>query len=291
MTYPIKADKLRVTSYYGNRTYKYQGKKVSDFHSGIDLVANPSNSNAEIVAFADGVVTGVRKTGEQYGNGCYVRVKHSNGWQTLYYHLKSNSIVVNVGDNVKEGQKLGIIGTTGISTGIHLHFQIDKGSSSTSVNPYDYLFNGKEFLPSQSGIDLTKYTDSELADMVIAGKFGNGAERRTKLGDRYSSVQKLVNEKLNGGAKKEDTQKQEDTKTSNEINLGDTVIVNGHGCASSTGSGSKTRTYTNTEMKVIMISGNVNRPNRYALNQYNKGNINDATAVTGWFSINDIKKK
>ena len=40
-----------------------------------------------------------------------------------------------------------------------------------------------------------------------------------------------------------------------------------------------------------MISGNVNRHNRYALNQYNKGNINDARAVTGWFSINDIKKK
>lgn len=291
MTYPIKSDKLNVTSYYGNRTYTYRGKKVRDFHNGIDLIANPSNSNAEIVAFADGVVTGVRKTGEQYGNGCYVRVKHSNGWQTLYYHLKSNSIVVNVGDNVKEGQKLGIIGTTGVSTGIHLHFQIDRGSSSTAVNPYDYLFNGKEFVPSQSSIDLTKYNDAELADMVIAGKFGNGAERKTKLGDRYSSVQKLVNEKLNGGTKKEDTQKQEDTKTSNEINLGDTVIVNGRGCASSNGSGSKTRTYTNTEMKVIMISGNENRPNRYALNQYNKGNINDARAVTGWFSINDIKKK
>lgn len=76
-----------------------------------------------------------------------------------------------------------------------------------------------------------------------------------------------------------------------QIELGDTVIVNGVGTASSTGDGAKTRKYVNQEMKVIMISGNVSRPNRYGLNQYNKGKINDGSAVTGWFSENDIKKK
>lgn len=142
--YPIKASKLSVTSYYGNRTYTYQGKKVSDFHSGIDLIANPRDNNAEIVAFDDGTVTAVQKTGAQYGTACYVRISHGNGWYTLYYHLKSGSIVVNKGDKVKRGQKIGIIGTTGVSTGVHLHFQIDKGSNSSAVNPYDYVFNGKE---------------------------------------------------------------------------------------------------------------------------------------------------
>lgn len=76
-----------------------------------------------------------------------------------------------------------------------------------------------------------------------------------------------------------------------EIKLGDTVIVNGVGTASSTGGGAKTRKFVNQEMKVIMISGNVSRPNRYGLNQYNKGKINDGSAVTGWFSEKDIKKK
>ncbi len=75
-----------------------------------------------------------------------------------------------------------------------------------------------------------------------------------------------------------------------EIELGDTVIVNGVGTASSTGEGAKTRYFENQKMKVIMIAGNTSRPNRYALNQYDKGNINDPRAVTGWFSINDIKK-
>lgn len=142
---PIKCDGVILTSPYGNRQYKYHGKIVKDFHHGNDIVPKNCKGNEEIIAFDDGIVTSVQKTGVQYGTGCYVRIKHNNGLYTLYYHLKTNSIVVNVGDKVKKNQKLGIIGTTGQSTGIHLHFQIDKGSSSTSINPYDYLFNGKSF--------------------------------------------------------------------------------------------------------------------------------------------------
>lgn len=78
---------------------------------------------------------------------------------------------------------------------------------------------------------------------------------------------------------------------STDIKLGDTVIVNGVGRSSSDGSGAKTREFKDHEMKVIMISGNTKRPNRYALNQYNKGKVSDASAVTGWFREQDIKKK
>lgn len=193
MKIPINSENIKITSYYGNRQYYYQGKLIKDFHNGIDLVPSPCNNN-EILAFADGVVTSIQKTGVQYGTGCYVRLKHNNGLYTLYYHLKSGSVCVNVGDKIKKGQKLGIIGTTGQSTGIHLHFQIDKGSSKASINPYDYLFNGKEFIPDTPQEDLSKYSDEELAKMVWQGKFGNGEERKNKLGDRYYNVQKLVNE-------------------------------------------------------------------------------------------------
>lgn len=75
-----------------------------------------------------------------------------------------------------------------------MHFQIDKGKSSTSINPYDYLFSGKQFITDTSQEDLSKYSDEELAKMVWQGKFGNGEERKQKLGDRYSNVQKLVNQ-------------------------------------------------------------------------------------------------
>lgn len=172
---PIKVEKVRVTSPYGNRQYYYQGKLVKDFHAGIDLVPNDCKGNEEIIAFEDGTVTGVQKTGKQYGTGCYVRIKHENGMYTLYYHLKSNSIVVKKGQKVKRGQKIGIIGTTGKSTGIHLHFQIDNGGNSSAINPYDYVFNGKEL------INKDKYTTGNyvtLANLYV--RTGAGTSYRIK---------------------------------------------------------------------------------------------------------------
>lgn len=150
MIYPIKAKKLKVTSQYGKRTYKYQGKKITGFHHGIDLNAKPYNGDAEIIAVEDGTVTKVSKIGKQYETPCYVRIKHENGLYTLYYHLKSNTINVNKGDKVKCGEILGIIGKTGKATGVHLHFQIDKGTDETSIDPNPYLFDGKELIDEYS---------------------------------------------------------------------------------------------------------------------------------------------
>ena len=188
--YPVKTNKLTVTSYFGPRTYTYQGSKVSDYHKGIDLVGG-----SDIVAFEDGVVTSICNKGEQYGQACYVRLKHSNGWQTLYYHLKSGSVCVKKGQSVSKGEKLGIMGATGKATGVHLHFQIDKGSSSTAINPYDYIFNGKELVEEK----LDKKTNEELATEVIRGDWGNGQERKDRLtnaGYDYSAVQSIVNSRL-----------------------------------------------------------------------------------------------
>ena len=97
--YPIKTDKLRVTSKYGKREYTYRGKRVKDFHNGIDLIGGN-----EIVATSDGEVVSTRNEGKQYGNGCYVRIKHSNGLYTLYYHLKRGSVTVKKGQKVIKGQ-------------------------------------------------------------------------------------------------------------------------------------------------------------------------------------------
>lgn len=75
------------------------------------------------------------------------------------------------------------------------------------------------------------------------------------------------------------------------IKVGDTVIVNGYGTATSAGTGAKTRTFVNKEMKVIMISNNTSKPNRYALNIYNRGKVNDPKSISAWFNGKDIKKK
>lgn len=190
--YPVKASKLTVTSAFGPRTYTYQGRQISDYHKGIDLIGG-----SEIVAFADGIVTATCNSGVQYGQACYVRIKHPSGWQTLYYHLKSGSVCVSVGQSVKRGQKLGIMGATGQATGVHLHFQIDKGSSASAINPYDYVFNGKEFESTPSG----KKSNEEVAREVIRGDWGNGDERKRRLteaGYDYGTVQSIVNQIVSG---------------------------------------------------------------------------------------------
>ena len=76
-----------------------------------------------------------------------------------------------------------------------------------------------------------------------------------------------------------------------EIGLGDTVIVNGYGNANSFGNGINTRVFTNHKMKVIGISDKKDRPNRYALNQYNRGTVGNWNEVTGWFREKDITKE
>lgn len=193
--YPVKANKLTVTSKFGPRTYTYQGKRVSDYHKGIDLIGG-----SEIVAIADGTVTSVCNKGVQYGQACYVRIKHSNGWYTLYYHLKSGSVCVKKNQKVAKGQKLGIMGATGKATGVHLHFQIDKGGSGSAIDPYDYIFNGKE-LVQETGV---KKSNEDLATEVIRGDWGNGQERKDRLasaGYDYSAIQSIVNARLSGSSK------------------------------------------------------------------------------------------
>lgn len=88
------------------------------------------------------VVSKAGNTG--YGN--YVVIEHKSAedttFYTLYGHMKEESIMVAEGTEVQAGQVLGIMGSTGNSTGAHLHFEIriNKNSSSNAVDPYNYLF-------------------------------------------------------------------------------------------------------------------------------------------------------
>lgn len=124
-----------MTSGYGNRTYTMNGKKVSDFHQGIDLISSKYGTDY-IVAFADGVVTYAGPNGT-YGNVVYIN--HGSGYQTRYAHQAY--LNVKVGQAVKKGDVLGLMGATGNVTGPHLHFEVR--INGNTVNPYDYVFNGK----------------------------------------------------------------------------------------------------------------------------------------------------
>ncbi len=103
-----------VTSRFGHRTDPVNGKK--GFHTGVDL---RGRNGQQIVATADGVVTRSFFNGS-YGR--YIEICHGNGYTTKYAHMQK--LLVKHGDKVKRGQLIGTVGSSGRSTGPHLHYEI-----------------------------------------------------------------------------------------------------------------------------------------------------------------------
>ncbi|SEK89309.1 Septal ring factor EnvC, activator of murein hydrolases AmiA and AmiB [Carnobacterium iners] len=116
-----------VTSPYGYRVHPITGEHT--LHGGTDF-----GGNGAIVAAQGGVV---EVAGYDSGWGNHVTINHGNGLKTLYAHMVSGSLAVAPGQNVSQGQHLGIMGTTGSSTGVHLHFEVYVNGNR--VNPASYL--------------------------------------------------------------------------------------------------------------------------------------------------------
>jgi murein DD-endopeptidase MepM/ murein hydrolase activator NlpD len=89
------------------------------YHQAVDIA---NHSNPAIVAAQGGTVVTAGWNAGGYGN--YVVIDHGNGYKTLYAHMLNNSVVVKAGQKVTQGQKLGTMGSTGRSTGTHLHFEV-----------------------------------------------------------------------------------------------------------------------------------------------------------------------
>ncbi len=131
-----------ITSYFGWR-WDPLGRGYQH-HSGLDIAAGGGNA---VIAVCDGVVT-TAKWHYSYGN--YVVIYHGDGVSSLYAHMQNNSLTVKVGDRVKRGQQIGKVGTTGDSTGNHLHFSVIVNGSY--LNPDDYLPDGyyvKKYYPAK----------------------------------------------------------------------------------------------------------------------------------------------
>ena len=91
------------------------------YHRAVDIA---NHGNPTIVAAQGGTVVVAGWNAGGYGN--YIIIDHGNGYQTLYAHMLNKSMVVKAGDRVTQGQKIGIMGSTGRSTGTHLHFEVKK---------------------------------------------------------------------------------------------------------------------------------------------------------------------
>lgn len=116
-----------INSYFGNR--KHPILKVPKFHTGIDIEV-PAGKN--VVAAGNGKVVTACSLG---GYGRTVIIDHGGGIMTLYAH--NSKLLVSEGSNVVKGQKIALVGSTGVSTGPHVHFEVRKNGQY--VNPIPYV--------------------------------------------------------------------------------------------------------------------------------------------------------
>ncbi len=116
-----------ISSYYGERQDPFTGHQA--FHKGVDFAGT---LGADVVSVAAGIVTYV---GERSGFGHIVEVSHGGGLVTRYAHNKSAA--VKVGDTVQRGQTLALMGSTGRSTGPHVHFEVLRNGAP--VNPLSFI--------------------------------------------------------------------------------------------------------------------------------------------------------
>ena len=120
----------RIASGFGYRVDPiYKTRKM---HKGLDFSAP---KGTKIYATGDGVIQMVKR--DRWGYGTHIIIDHGYGYTTLYGHMSKAS--VKKGENVKRGQVIGLVGSTGKSTGPHLHYEVAK--NGVQVNPVGYFYN------------------------------------------------------------------------------------------------------------------------------------------------------
>jgi hypothetical protein len=154
---PIRTEDMEyIPSTFGLRFHPFYKRVI--FHDGIDISAK---SGSNIVATASGVVEVVTNSNLGYGNK--IVINHGNGYETLYAHLKF--IKVRKGQYVNQGQVIGEVGSTGLSTGDHLHYEIRYNDELKNPLAYFQTYltpigeNGKliAYKPTNKKLDVGKY--------------------------------------------------------------------------------------------------------------------------------------
>jgi len=131
---PVKTDAYWISSGFGWRESPFTG--LREFHRGLDISAM---RGTPIIAPADGIVISASK---RYHIGKFIEIKHNDKYSTLYGHLLQHK--VEKGQKVKRGDIIGLMGTTGMSTGYHLHYEVRK--DSVSINPCNYILDSSAIM-------------------------------------------------------------------------------------------------------------------------------------------------
>ncbi len=162
-----------------NQITSYYKKGV---HNGVDVVKKwnkscyiTSHSDGEVLECVKGVPHDPGSTGNRsYGN--YVKIRHNDGYMTLYAHLKSVS--VSKGQKVKRGEKIGYMGETGNAYGVHLHFEV-RNPNNQRINPESFLDSDLPYVSRKllyQSYDNKKrmwLPNVEVGSSEYAGNYGN----------------------------------------------------------------------------------------------------------------------
>jgi murein DD-endopeptidase MepM/ murein hydrolase activator NlpD len=173
---------------FGGSYTDYQGNGYTyDGHQGHDM--SPANFGTMDAGLADyaaaaGTVVAVqdsnydRNTVMSNAPANYVEIDHGNGWHTIYYHLRTDTILLHVGDTVVAGQMLGLAGSSGDSTGVHLHFQVmhngdvvepEDDPTTYWANPLPYQGNVSDILDSSvTSVRITATNDLNVGERPVA---------------------------------------------------------------------------------------------------------------------------
>jgi hypothetical protein len=194
-------DENKITSKFGNRTVK----GVPSFHNGIDLVARVPDGSSAVDYITAHTGGSVQSVGYDKSAGNYIKIQVSPDTIMVYYHLKEKS-GLKVGSVVKTGQIIGYMGSTGNSTGAHLHWGIKKDGKWIDPEPYldkDYLVQEAKATQTYVTVKLPvlkkgakgnqvkalqalligygyKMTDANGTAYGVDGSFGGATERAVK---------------------------------------------------------------------------------------------------------------
>ena len=162
-------DGARISSNYGMRRHPIAGYRR--MHQGIDFAAG---YGTPVVAAADGVVVEARRWG---GYGNWVRLRHSDGWETGYAHLSRFGSGIRAGQRVQQGQIVAYVGSTGASTGPHLHYELWRNGQRVNPRgarvPQGTILTGRELAAFQA--------QRARIDAMIAERQGGGVVQQAAV--------------------------------------------------------------------------------------------------------------
>jgi hypothetical protein len=175
--------------YYVTRDFDYESSiYIGGQHAAVDLVRlQGDTAGREIKAVADGVVVG---DGYDSISGHHIILMHEDGWRSMYRHLAADAPPV-VGQQIAQGQVIGNVGSTGMSTGPHLHFDLwhkeRKDDTAFSKNGW-WAHNPELYLGKEDSMAFTPEQVQEIRDII----FGHEFVGKSKEGNNISGSHNLV---------------------------------------------------------------------------------------------------